>query len=118
MKHWERWRKYGKPTLPTPLERLEKYIEKTDDCWLWTGAKQKGYGAVQYRGRLHRAHRAVYTELVGEIPDGLVLDHLCRVPACVRPEHLEPVTQRENLRRGVNVGLRKGHPARIEGDAA
>lgn len=66
-------------------------------CWLWTGSlNSDGYG--RFNGKL--AHRRTYLEVVGPIPDGLVLDHLCRVRNCVNPDHLEPVTQRENMRRG------------------
>lgn len=66
-------------------------------CWIWTGKLRKGYG--QFRGR--PAHRVSYEAFVGPIPEGLVIDHLCRNRACVRPDpkHLEPVTARENDRR-------------------
>lgn len=70
---------------------------------MWQGTilhKRGGYGHVRYQGKSYRAHRLTYTLLVGEIPDGLDLDHLCRVPACVNPDHLEPVTRRENSQRG------------------
>jgi hypothetical protein len=71
-------------------------------CWLWQGATNRdGYGLTKPRGdKLRVAHRVIYEMLVGPIPDGLQLDHLCRVRACVNPEHLEPVTCRENLWRG------------------
>lgn len=118
-KHYQRWLKYGSTELPTTLDRLRKYFTETDGCWLWTGAPDgKGYGAVYYDGRAQRAHRAVYMEMVGPIPDGLVLDHLCRTPACVRPDHLEPVTPAVNRARGLDLNWRKkaqthcknGHP--------
>lgn len=75
-------------------------------CWLWTrGVNQAGYGyhsvPTGHQGsRTIGAHRYVYEALVGPIPDGLVLDHLCRVRHCVNPAHLEPVTNAENIRRG------------------
>jgi hypothetical protein len=70
-------------------------------CWHWSGAwNDGGYGNLTWRGRDYRAHRLVYTLLVGPIPKGLELDHLCRVPCCVNPAHLEPVTHHENRRRG------------------
>lgn len=69
-------------------------------CWIWRGFKVKGYGRVAVHGRKVVAHRAVYEEVVGPIPDGYVVDHLCEQPACVNPEHLEPVTRLENCRRG------------------
>ena len=72
-------------------------------CWQWTAAKDRdGYGQIGEGGRegAVQAHRSAYELLVGPIPDGLVLDHLCRTPSCVNPSHLEPVTQAENVRRG------------------
>lgn len=72
-----------------------------DGCWEWTGTRNdSGYGVV----RKQRAHRAVYELMVGPIPDRLTLDHLCRNRACVRPDHLEPVTREENVRRGIHGG--------------
>lgn len=77
-------------------------VDKTSECWEWTGAKnEKGYGrftfGYQDKKRTVRAHRAVYTALVGEIPKGKYLDHTCYNPACVNPEHLRPVTNKQNL---------------------
>lgn len=72
-------------------------------CWVWLGAKQPGpwdYGVMYHGGRTCRAHRVYYERAKGPIPDGLELDHLCRVPACVNSDHLEPVTPAENTRRG------------------
>ena len=71
-----------------------------DNCWEWTAAKQKGYGAVTIKRKVYRAHRVIYELLVGPIPEGLDLDHLCRNRACIRPSHLEPVSRGENIRRG------------------
>lgn len=77
-------------------------IEPQGDCWAWVAYKNKsGYGRVRLFGRLTLAHRAVYVLLVGPIPEGLTLDHLCRNPPCVNPAHLEPVTMRINALRGV-----------------
>jgi hypothetical protein len=71
-------------------------------CWVWVAARDNhGYGRYGIDGRAATAHRVAYQTLVGPIPDGLHLDHLCRVRACVNPEHLEPVTCRENVLRGV-----------------
>lgn len=70
-------------------------------CWVWTGSLNRdGYGLTSIKDKTTQAHRAAYRALVGEIPDGLVLDHLCRVRRCVNPAHMEPVTNFENLRRG------------------
>lgn len=71
------------------------YVLPTGFCWEWTGQKDSGYG--RYSGR--PAHRVTYEVLVGPIPDGLTLDHLCRNKGCVNPDHLEPVTSSENTRR-------------------
>lgn len=79
-------------------------VDTTDPsgCWLWTGAvdPQTGYGRMYVEPSTLGAHRVAYLLLVGDIPEGQQLDHLCRVRRCVRPDHLEPVTQRENLLRG------------------
>ncbi len=72
----------------------------TSPCWIWQGAKDRhGYGHASAGGRTKKAHRVLYERIRGSIPDGLVLDHLCRNPPCVNPEHLEPVTHFENMRR-------------------
>jgi hypothetical protein len=89
--------------------KLERFIspEPNTGCWFWTGALREGYGLyserVNGKTRSQNAHRAVYRALVGEIPSALQLDHLCRVRCCVNPDHLEPVTQRENILRGQGV---------------
>lgn len=85
----------------TTLQRLLAKVEKqSNGCWLWTGYKQpKGYGTFKRNGTMQLAHRAAYELLRGEIPAGLQLDHLCRNRSCVNPDHLEPVTNRENCAR-------------------
>ena len=75
-------------------------VDEASGCWLWPGAKNSlGYGYIRVRGRQSRVHRVVYEDRIGPIPDGLELDHLCRVRHCCNPDHLEPVTGRENLHR-------------------
>lgn len=84
---------------------MDKYIhkiEKTKTCWNWKGTLSKGYGKVYVQGNKSKsAHRFIYEMLVGEIPEGFELDHLCRNRSCVNPKHLEPVTHLENVRRGL-----------------
>lgn len=84
---------------------LAKVQREGSGCWRWTGAiNQHGYGRVWdiRRGGAVQAHRFSYEAHKGSVPDGLVIDHLCRNRACVNPDHLEPVTNRENLLRGAN----------------
>jgi len=92
--------------------------ERFADCWSWAGSHSgAGYGYMPRPAQGMPAHRAAYEAMMGSIPDGLVIDHLCRNRGCVNPWHLEPVTQLENVRRG-NVGdnnrakthCPKGHP--------
>lgn len=83
-------------------ERFWEKVEKTEGCWLWMGARNStGYGHIWMPelGTSIVAHRAVLHIVGREIPDGLQVDHLCRVRHCVNPEHLEPVTASENTRR-------------------
>ncbi len=87
----------------TPAERQEAYwlkVKKTDTCWLWTGAiANTGYGIFWTGKNLTQAHRYQ----MGLIPQGMQIDHLCRVRACVNPAHLEIVTQRVNILRGESL---------------
>lgn len=90
------------------LDRFWASIDKTDTCWLWRGEiGRNGYGRIFVGGRPRRrlVHRWAYEQLVGPIPPGLTIDHLCRVTLCVRPDHLEPVTAEVNITRGQGVGV-------------
>lgn len=78
-------------------------VRKTDTCWAWVGTIQHGYGLVNQNGKRKQAHRVAYEYAKGPIPSGVVLDHLCRNRWCVNPDHLEPVTNRENVLRGQSV---------------
>lgn len=70
-------------------------------CHVWLGASTNGgYGHLKYENKYYLAHRVTYIHRYGAIPEGLDLDHLCRVRCCVNPDHLEPVSRRENLIRG------------------
>jgi hypothetical protein len=92
----------GTQQRSSPAERFAKKVEVADSgCWLWTASTNEGGYGHFWRGPddWMVAHRFSYEHFVGPIPEGLDLDHLCRVRHCVNPEHLEPVTRRENLRR-------------------
>lgn len=88
--------------------------EPNSGCWIWVGGRQEGYGRTWDGTRRQLAHRFSYELERGPIPDGLQLDHLCRNPWCVNPWHLDPVTNRENARRGRTgwVNREKTHCAR------
>lgn len=83
-------------------------VEQATGCWLWQGElNRNGYGRVWINGKRVMVHRAVWQVLRGPIADGLVLDHLCRNRGCCNPDHLEPVTARENTLRGNAVLFRR-----------
>ena len=84
----------------TAQRLLSKIVPQLDGCWLY--GRNKSYGTVRIGGRQYRAHVLVYELLVGPVPDGMELDHTCNNPPCVCPDHLEPVTHRENMLRGPN----------------
>ena len=93
----------GERRYRTPQESFDARIRKEESgCWLWTGfIDRKGYGVIGVGGRkLSKVHRYSYERFVGPVPNGLQLDHLCRVRHCANPQHLEPVTARENVVRG------------------
>jgi hypothetical protein len=84
------------PKSRPALERFWAKVQKTATCWIWLAAKVNGYG--RFDGKL--AYKWIWEQFHGKVPEGLELDHTCRNPACVRPEHLEPVTHQENVLRG------------------
>lgn len=85
--------------------KVDKQTDDCCDCWLWTACVMRSggthpYGLFKVSEKNMLAHRVAYEMLVGPIPDGLVIDHLCRQTLCVNPAHMEPVSQGENVRRG------------------
>lgn len=112
----------GRPPVPI-AERLKAktVLDEQTGCWLWTGQiGRRGYGQIGSGsdGRTLLTHRVSYELNVGPIPEGLTLDHLCRVRHCINPAHLEPVTARENILRGETLAAAniakthcpQGHP--------
>ena len=109
---------------PKPRAVMERLLEKVEivpwsGCWIWTGAtNDRGYGVINENGRQTYTHIVSYRSVHGEIPVGLVVDHLCRVRCCCNPSHLEMVSQSENLARGVHPNFitkttavcKRGHP--------
>lgn len=83
------------------------YTVNSNECWEWKMAKDKeGYGRISFRNKgsktTHlKAHRWMYENLIGKIPEKMVIDHLCQNTSCVNPSHMEPVTIRENTIRGI-----------------
>lgn len=130
--HYWRWRRNGDPAVMgsqrrfvgPPEVRFWKQVDKGDGdgCWLWTGQRSKdGYGRFWVSSNPTvrvRAHRWAYEHANGPIPDDLPLDHLCRTLLCVKPSHLEVVTHRQNILRGVGPSAKAaaqthcihGHP--------
>lgn len=127
--HYKRWRKYGDPQKliikKTELARFWSRVRKTDNCWLWIGGiSHSGYGVFTTGSKTNGtskstpAHRYSYALAKGDIPEGLVLDHLCRIRECVNPDHLEAVTQQVNTLRGdspiaqhaAKTHCKRGHP--------
>ncbi len=100
-----------KNTFETLLAKIEQVTES--GCWIFMGhCNRDGYARVRFKGKQIKAHRLFYENFIGPIPSGLVLDHICRVRCCVRPDHLEPVTNRTNTLRGIGVtaqNYRKTH---------
>ena len=91
------------------LDRFLKKIAITDSCWLWTAYCFKGYGRFKLDGKSRSAYRISYELFIGEIPEGLEIDHLCRNHSCVNPSHLEAVSHKENILRGKLCHINKGH---------
>lgn len=100
--HRQRELRYGRVENMTPEERFWSHVEVTPGCWLWTGGYGlHGYGVYMGAGMTQRqlAHRHAYRLVLGAIPEGYEIDHLCFVRKCVNPAHLEAVTKQENIQR-------------------
>ena len=102
-------------------EILMRYVLPVPEsgCWLWDGTWHKdGYGLFHIGGKRFRAHRVSYELFKGPIPEGLQIDHLCRVRCCVNPDHLDAVSSRDNTIRGISppailakkMFCKRGHP--------
>jgi hypothetical protein len=80
------------------MTRFWAKVDKTTDCWLWTGGKHRqGYGQISIARKMALAHRVSYELEVGPIPPGMSVLHKCDVPGCVRPDHLFTGTQKDNM---------------------
>lgn len=107
--HYLRLQRHGSPLGggspkamddPEGVRRLRERAVRDGDCLRWTGLiRANGYGKISVQGRLVYVHRLAYEVAKGPIPDGLEIDHLCRVRDCINPDHLEAVTHAENVRR-------------------
>lgn len=84
------------------INPLTKYVVNQNGCWIWQGAHCGSYGNIQWNGKSVGTHRVFYEITKGEIPEGLVIDHLCSVKNCVNPDHLEAVTPSVNTQRAWN----------------
>lgn len=97
---------------PTALVRLISKVQYVGDCWVWTaGCSTSGYPIVTMNKQQVYAHRLSHWIVRGAVPDGWVVDHLCREPRCINPLHLEAVLTRENTRRGHGAGSRSTCPS-------
>lgn len=82
------------------IKRFWNKVIKTETCWVWNASKSGGYGIFWWDKKRQGAHRVAYEWAKGKIPKGLEIDHLCKNPSCVNPEHLEAVTHHTNILRG------------------
>ena len=117
--HYRQWRdgehlrplrKYADKTASL-ADRVHANTDKTGDCWLWTGSTMNtGYGVVFINGKTILAHRAAYEVANGPIPAGMLIDHKCHKPRCVKPSHIHAVTQKQNMenRKGAQTRSKSG----------
>ena len=114
--HYRRWKLYGDPAILLTTHGLSARdrfltlcLPVPSGCIEWQGTRPRGYGQFSLGYKMVLAHRWAWEQVNGPIPDSLHLDHLCRNPACVNPNHLEPVTARENKVRAVAAVPRATH---------
>ena len=121
--HHTRWLRHGNPEtklyLKKEISRFMSFVSQTRGCWHWTGCLTSGYGRFNRSAEvgyklLQLAHRFSWEYFIGPIPDGMQIDHLCRVRNCVNPYHLEVVSCKQNIQRGLVTRSKrycpKGHP--------
>ena len=90
-----------------PVEKRITYEINDNGCWLWTrGLTSMGYAEIWINKKRYKVHRYMYELKYGKIEEGLVCDHLCRVRRCINPDHIEPVTSKENVLRGIGITSR------------
>lgn len=113
--HHQQWRRGGTPQFPFLDSAIQFWLQVdfTENCWVWLGTlNRRGYGRFRRNGH-NLAHRWAYEFCVS--PTNLELDHLCRNPPCVRPEHLDPVPHAINMARAKKTHCKNGHPRSIHG---
>lgn len=111
--HYRRVKVHGttERVIRTVEDRFWAKVEKTEDCWIWRGKKGlTGYGSIVVNGKLVYAHRLVFVLFGKALPDDMECDHLCHNTSCVRPDHLRPVTRKQNAenRSGARSGTKSG----------
>lgn len=115
--HWSKWKRHGSPSAKTrrqyatPGATFAARTEMRGDCLEWTGGLMAGYGRLFVDGRAVRAHRYAWERANGPIPDGMVVDHICHNPSCVKVDHLRVATVAQNSanRAGADSRNKSGH---------
>jgi hypothetical protein len=108
-RHYKKFKRYGDANYSafhlTPSERFWARVDKSRDCWLWTGClNNKGYGIFNMgSGKRVLTHRFSYEDASGPIPEGMVIDHVCHVMSCCNPQHLRVSTQKQNIENQAHV---------------